>query len=431
MFDIDSLVDRKHGTVSRRIFIEQEIYELELERIFARSWLFLAHESMLPDPGDFFTTYMGEDPVIVIRDSAGKINAFINSCRHRGMVVCRADRGNAASFTCAYHGWTFGNDGKLIGVPNFRDAYFEQLDFEEWGLVPVSKVESYKGLIFGNFDPQAPSLLDYLGDMAYYLDFMLDRLPGGTEVLPGMHKWLIPTNWKFAADNFQGDSYHVPTSHATVYLFGFTGKPVAATARRSVYCGNGHGFGSAPAPTEGQASVSPLLQQYMEETLPLMKSHLGERADKLWPIHGTVFPNLSLLWPYNVRTLRVWHPRGPDKIEVWVWCVMDKAAPQEVKDEVRRLSGATFSPGGFFEQDDMENWQTCTETARGLVNRRIDHNVAMGLGQEYLDEEVPGILGRMPSETNQRGFYDFWASMMKGESWSDIPLARTTAPVKR
>ena len=140
--DVSSLIDTENGLISRRIFVERELYEQELQNIFARTWLFLAHESMLPDPGDFFTTYMAEDPVIVIRDSSGKVNAFINSCRHRGMKVCRADQGNAASFTCAYHGWTYGNDGKLIGVPNFQDAYFEQLDMEQWGLVPVAQVDS-------------------------------------------------------------------------------------------------------------------------------------------------------------------------------------------------------------------------------------------------------------------------------------------------
>ena len=153
------------ASVKRRIFVDPEIYDAEKERIFARCWLYLAHESQIAKSGDFVNVFMGEEPVLVVRDPDGKIGAFINSCRHRGNKVCRADAGNAKAFLCPYHGWTFDTRGELSGVPGYRELYHDELDRKAWGLARVAQVDTYCGMIFGTFDPEAPPLEEFLGDM--------------------------------------------------------------------------------------------------------------------------------------------------------------------------------------------------------------------------------------------------------------------------
>jgi phenylpropionate dioxygenase-like ring-hydroxylating dioxygenase large terminal subunit len=145
---LDSLVDVDRGVISREIFVNEEIYRRELERIFARAWLFVGHESQIPKPGDFLVSSMGEESVILCRDRAGRIHVFLNSCRHRGMRVCRYDEGSTVEFMCPYHGWSYTTDGTLVGVPFLKDAYGPQLDTSQWGLIQVAQMENYKGTIW-------------------------------------------------------------------------------------------------------------------------------------------------------------------------------------------------------------------------------------------------------------------------------------------
>ncbi|TBR08288.1 MAG: aromatic ring-hydroxylating dioxygenase subunit alpha, partial [Rugosibacter sp.] len=207
MNELDGLIDQKSGAQRRLIYSDQAIYEQEMEHIFGRCWLFLAHESQIPNPGDFFRTYMGEDDVLVIRQEDRTIKAFLNSCTHRGNRLVRADRGNARAFACNYHGWAFGIDGSLATVPLEREVYFNEIDKDQFRLVPVDNVASYRGLIFGCFDKDAPSLEDYLGDMRWYLDTALDAMPEGTELIGATQKVVLHTNWKLPVENVCGDGY--------------------------------------------------------------------------------------------------------------------------------------------------------------------------------------------------------------------------------
>ena len=139
------LVDLERGLVDRRVFADPELYRLEQERVFARCWLLLGHESEIPHPGDYVSVYMGENPVLLCRDGNGRLRAFLNMCRHRGNRVCRLDRGNSPSFECSYHGWTFSNEGTLIGIP--MPQHYADLDRDSWGLIPVAQLDTHRGLI--------------------------------------------------------------------------------------------------------------------------------------------------------------------------------------------------------------------------------------------------------------------------------------------
>lgn len=416
-----TVAEIKQGLLDRSIFSAQEIYERELERIFARCWLFIAHESRLPRPHDFVTSYMGEDPVIVWRDGAGTIRAFLNMCRHRGNRLCRADAGNAASFMCTYHGWNFTSNGKLASVPGLREVYGNELDLERWGLVEVAQLDTYKGLIFATFDPQAPPLGEYLGDQRPLLDFILDRRAGGTELLGGVHKWVLRTNWKYPADNFGGDDGHHLITHASVRKVPVDAVEYAITVANQ-YNKNVHVREVAPpaasedqARTEEALSAIPegVLREYARAQFPEALARLGKDAYRESVVEN-IFPNFSI--NAGRHMIRVWHPRGPGATEMWSFCIVDRDAPPEVKDELRRHMTQTFGPAGNFEQDDINNWQQCTETARGHVARRYPQNIQAGLSEKPEAEIGRKLGGRL------RDLYTRWAVMMEADGWGEVNL---------
>ena len=415
--DITALVDGDRGLVSRRIFVEPEIYRKELENIFARCWLFLCHESQIPNLGDFLTTQMGQDPVLVTRDGGGKINAFLNICRHVGTRLCRADDGNATSFTCSFHGWVYNNEGKLIKAPSLGDSLDAQRKMEKWALVPVAQVDSYKGLIFATFDADAPSLSEYLGEMTWYLDNFFDRREGGVEVVGGMHRWLVSCNWKFPSESFGGDNYHTFWTHLSAIKIGFGAgvAPVSSGGGSVVSSLEGHGFQTI-GPADVKDPPLPEILAYEESIRAEVEQRLGPRRALLNPIVGTIFPNFSVLRATS-HTFRVWQPRGPEQIEIQACVFVDKAAPDHVKEATRQGSMRSFGPAGTFEQDDMDNWEECTRTCHGAVARNLDLNMQMGVGHERFDEDLMAWASDFRiSESYHRHFYGRWAQLMARQS---------------
>lgn len=438
----DKYVNLSTGQISREIFVNEDIYQEELEQIFARSWLFVGHESQIIKPGDYFISGMGEESVIMCRDREGKVHVFLNSCRHRGMKVCRYDEGNTPVFTCPYHGWSYATDGKLVGVPYFKSAYHEEIHRTQWGLVEVAQLCVYKGTVWATWDKTAPPFLEYLGDFKMFLDLGLDSWDGsegGSELIGGVQKWMIPCNWKFPAENFSGDSYH-NISHRSVDMVGIGPSGAGRRdmnernqARRLhiLFPERGHHTGAYLLPkdvvTPPAYQDSPVVSEYFAHCEEERRRVRGEWG-RLIGSPGEIFPNTAL-HPRQPRTIAVWHPRGVHQTEVWRWYLVDKKAPEEVKNFLREYYIRYSGPGGLTEQDDMENWNYAHSASRGTIARRYPYSYEQGLGREQADFEIdglkfPGLVTDLTevksSEDNLRNLYRRWADFMDADSWDTL-----------
>lgn len=418
-------VDRTHGAIDRRIFVDPDVYRVELERIFARSWLYLAHTSQIPNPGDYVSVYMGEEPVIVTRTLDGTVAAFINSCTHRGNNVCRADLGNTKAFVCPYHGWTFDLKGDLTGVPGHRDLYHGELDRKQWGLTRVAQVDEYRGMIFGVFDPEAPPLDEYLGDMRWGLDLLFDQ--GEFVAVPGIARWQMDVNWKFASDNAIGDMYHGSWSHRSAFMAGHTSGNGTAAVKSpttstlgggfTLVTGYGHGL-NANFVERSKVNLNTPLAAWRKD--PAVQARLGSLRAKVNRANMLVFPNLFV--NSGSRELMLRNPLGPGKMEIWKTALVDKNATPEGQRMAIRASNRHFGPAGMFEQDDGENWDQSTAGARGTVSQRRPLNYAMGLGHGEVisDEQGPPRIDTLTNENAQLWMYHVWSEFMDAETWPEL-----------
>lgn len=189
--------------LDNRIFTDAEIFAQEQERIFAKAWQFVCHESEVEKPGDFRTARVAAKPILLARGEDGALRGFHNICRHRSAEVVRQAAGNARSFTCFYHHWNYGLDGSLRAVAKPAGYEAVKLDKSELGLVPI-RVETLAGLVFACLDPSAGSLRDFLGGIVEAIEEPLGGKPLETF---HFHQAVLKTNWKLWQDN-NSERYH-------------------------------------------------------------------------------------------------------------------------------------------------------------------------------------------------------------------------------
>jgi PAH dioxygenase large subunit len=421
---LETIVRPREGLISRRIFADPEVYGMEIERIFGRGWFFLGHESEIPNPGDLVSRYCGIDPTILVRDDDGVVRAFLNSCRHRGMRVCRTDRENVRFLRCPYHGWSYRNNGDLVTV-GAENHYGEgELEKEKLGLIPVARLGSYRGLIFATWDQEAPSLDDWLGDMRWYLDIIFSRT-GEIEVVGVPQIWEVECAWKFATDNFT-DNFHVFWTHQSLVPLGLLPNfPDFAAHGHMVTAGNGHILHFVQgAPNDetfmGLGLEKPLWQYFTQNLNPAQTDiamRHGYSAGTVWPnFHWLQLTSTgdTLSKPVGILNLRLELPLSPTRTRMYSWFAIDKAASPTYRKASYENYVRTFGPGGIFDQDDMENWEDCTAAAVGPAAKRYTLHHKMGINRpRATDWPGPGIsYPDSYGEMTQRAWYEEWLRWM-------------------
>jgi phthalate 3,4-dioxygenase subunit alpha len=436
--------DIRQGMIPAAIYSDEGVFRLEQEQVFGRAWMYMAHESEIPEPGDYVLRRILDDSFIVVRDEHGEVRVLFNMCRHRGMQVCRSELGNASHFRCPYHAWTYKNTGELVGVPFHTDAYGGEKGLRRKGitLLPAPRTETRNGLIFSSLDPEAPALDDYLGDFAFYLDFYTRQSDAGLEVR-GPQRWIVKSNWKIGAENFAGDTYHTPHTHASVVEIGLFREPKAKKRKEGALYFAGAGGGTTyklPTTDFGEnlehiGYPREMVERMREAWSPAQRAMVAEAG--FMPSAATILPNLSFVhnWPQVDEeglvapfiSIRLWQPRGPTETEVFSWFAVDRLAPDSYKAASYKAYLMCFGSSGMFEQDDVENWTSITSVARGQLAHRLKLNSTMGMDGDggtlrppIEDWPAPGRAFVGFGEYNQRELLGLWSEMLAGNT----PLPR-------
>ena len=407
--------------VAGRLYTDPDIFEQEMARIFERSWVWVAHDSEIAEPGSFKSTYVGRQPVVVTRDRKRNVHVLLNRCRHRGASVCEKPQGKANGFTCPYHAWSYGLDGTLRGIP-YPDGYEGVLDKRDLSLRKLH-AESYGGMIFATMNPNAEPLEDFLGDARLWIDRFMKQGGGYPIKVLGKHRFTFRGNWKIQLENTT-DGYHFPIVHRswmasvdaeTADMMSFMTDPAAITHA----LGNGHSvMQMVPehADLDADDGTEPLQERFDHVIAELSTTFDDAQVRKLVrAIHGTgfnlnLFPNVAMssaffrvLRPISVNETEIEHiaigPDGPPEVDV-------------VNRERLRVHEHFQGPFGFGSPDDAEGWDRVQRGSRGapempiLVNRGIAREEASG-------ENWP--TSHVTDETGMRAAYDKWKQMMSDD----------------
>jgi phenylpropionate dioxygenase-like ring-hydroxylating dioxygenase large terminal subunit len=381
-----------------------------MNEIWHKVWVYLGHESEVPQNGDYIRRQIGLQPVLVARGSDGEIRVFFNRCRHRANLVCHHEQGNAKVLRCPYHGWTYSNQGDLL-APTFDDAYDASLRKEDFGLIPVPRLGSYRGLIFGSLSAEGISLDEHLGQAKEFIDLIIDRSPEGqVELSAGVQKMRYQGNWKMLPENSLEGAYHGHFIHKFTFDLADsrTGRDRMALHEDAVrYLPGGHmveDFRGVHFPPPRQ-EPSPARKAYLDT---LVKLHGKDRAEHLLGGRAPilfVFPNLMYVQTHFRRV----QPISVNETHVYYQPAFLKGAPAEINEELLRAHESSFGPAGFLAPDDFE----IMERSQVGIQAQGDEWLFIGRGI-HREKTFPdgGSAGASMDENHLRGMWRYYAQLM-------------------
>jgi benzoate/toluate 1,2-dioxygenase alpha subunit len=425
--------DKEKGDyrLNRSAFTDKDLFELEMKYIFEGNWIYLAHESQIPNINDYYSTYIGSQPIFISRNRQGELNAFMNACTHRGAQLCRHKRGNKATFTCPFHGWTFNNSGKLLKVKDPEDAGYPDCFNKEGShdLKKIVKFENYRGFLFGSLNEDAAPLVDFLGEAAKIIDMIVDQSADGLEVLKGASTYTFNGNWKLQAEN-GADGYHVSAVHWNYAATTNHRKEQEAIREDKIkamdagkWGKQGGGFYSFDhghmllwtkwANPQDRPNF-PRYQEFSDKFGKPIADWMIERSRNL-----CLYPNVYLMDQFGSQ-IRLLRPLSVDKTEVTIYCIAPKGESAEARSRRIRQYEDFFNVSGMATPDDLEEFRACQE---GFAAKSVAWNDMCRGAEHWIEgaDDAAKEIGLKPImsglKTEDEGLYTvqhrYWLETMK------------------
>lgn len=410
--------------VHRDVYTDPEIFQLEMERLWSRGWIYVGHASQVPEAGDFITLDLAGKPVILVRQADGSVRLLMNRCAHKGSKVVYAPSGNAGkTFRCPYHAWTYRLDGSLAMIP-LKEGY-AGTRMNESGLAEVKNVETYRGFVFARLAEKGLDFKEYFGESLSSIDYLADRSPEGElEITGGCLRYLHNCNWKMFVENLN-DTMHPMIAHASsagtakrlwANEPADKAKPMAVEQFVPFVNGyqffddmgvkvypNGHGYSGVNFSIH--SAYSPI-KEYEEA---MQKAYGEERAKNILGTvrHNTVYyPSLTIKGA--IQSIRVARPLAADRTLIESWTFRLKGAPDSLLARTVMYNRLINSPMSVVGHDDLHCYRSIQEGLAAPGNEWV--NLQRNFSEK--EKQAAEMTANGTSDISMRNQFRAWRELM-------------------